>query len=474
MSGATLLEQRGVGASGKALRKDHYFHQTGYDPHEAQKKVHYDTHRHRVLANGRRWGKTLLGGKEVEVTNLVLNRYGSPQRGWIVGPNYADAEKEFRVVYDSLRAQGYDRMDLVPKFVNNADSGNMHIRTRWGWDIQCRSAQYPESLVGEGLDFVVMVEAGRQKARTWSKYIRPALSDKRGWSLHTGVPEGDTSQSLLYALWQRGQSGKLNHRSWASWRMPSWTNRIIFPGGRQDEEILEAEEDLTEDEFASQYGAEFVDKVGRVMKEWDDEVHLRDLTFNPKWPLYAGVDYGFTNPFVWLWIQVDPFDNVYVLEEFYQRGRDTEEICRDYLERHPWTSSLIRFYPDPADPDDTRIIERMIRKPSSAEPTGGELKTRLALIRQALKRRPTHLDDDHPEKLPRLMIDRSCEHLAWEMREGYRWPQTRNEQRNDRENPLPKDDHGPEALGRFFRGYYGLPGQDQKKGTRQRRARVRR
>ena len=23
------------------------------------------------------------------------------------------------------------------------------------------------------------------------------------------------------------------------------------------------------------------------------------------------------------------------------------------------------------------------------------------------------------------------------------------------ENPLKKDDHGPEALGRFFRGYYG-------------------
>ena len=48
--------------------------------------------------NGRRWGKTLLGGKEAEITAFVLNKLGNPQRGWIVGPNYDDGEKEFRVI----------------------------------------------------------------------------------------------------------------------------------------------------------------------------------------------------------------------------------------------------------------------------------------------------------------------------------------------------------------------------------------
>jgi hypothetical protein len=54
------------GMKGGVLRKDLYFEQTGYQPHNGQIKVHYDPHRHRVLSNGRRWGKTLLGGKEVE------------------------------------------------------------------------------------------------------------------------------------------------------------------------------------------------------------------------------------------------------------------------------------------------------------------------------------------------------------------------------------------------------------------------
>lgn len=463
----------------KVIRKDLYFEQSSYIPHDAQEPIHYDRHRHRVVSNGRRWGKTLLGGKEAEATNLVKNRYGDPQRGWIIGPNYTDAEKEFRVIYNSLRDMGYQRMELVPKFVNNPDSGTMHIRTSWGWDIQCRSATHPESLVGEGLDFALLVEAGRHKRRTWTEYIRPALSDKRGWSLHTGVPEGATEHSLLYALWLRGQSGRDKDRAWMSWRMPSWTNLVMFPGGRADPEILEAEEDLTEDEFRRQYGGEFVDRVGRVMKEWDDEVHLGDYDYNPKWPLYAAVDYGFTNPFVWLWIQIDPFDNIYVLREYYIRQKDTQEIAEYTIMNDPIyqharaNNNFIAFYPDPADPDDTRILERYL-KVTARKKTGGELKTRLSLIREALKTRPTHLPDGHPEKLPRLRIDRSCIDLAWEMREGYRWPTKRTEASNDREMPLSKDDHGPEALGRFFRGHYGLPGKEKKGRTRVSKARVKR
>src|SRR6478609_1102424 len=163
---------------GKVIDKMRYFPNSGYIPHLGQTRIHLDTHRHRVLCNGRRWGKTLLGGKEVEVMAFVRNRYGDAQRGWIVGPNYPDCEKEFRVVYNTLKALGVD--DLSSKFTNNVDNGNMHINTNWGFDLECRSAQHPESLVGEGLDFVLMVEAGRHHRRTWAQYIRPALSDKRG------------------------------------------------------------------------------------------------------------------------------------------------------------------------------------------------------------------------------------------------------------------------------------------------------
>jgi hypothetical protein len=281
-------------------------------------------------------------------------------------------------------------------------------------------------------------------------YVRPALSDKRGWSLMSGVPEQASDTSLLYWAFQRGQD--ITKLQWKSWRMPSWTNDVMFPGGRNDPEILEAKDDLTEDEFARQYEGRFVQRVGRVMSEWDDEKHIKDLQYDRNMPLYAAVDFGYTNDWVWLWIQHDQNNNVYVIGEQRYRLRDTEDIARLELKEHPLMDKLIAIYPDPAAPDDANILRRTLNKPTRQN-TGGELKTRLGLIRSHLKLRPEWMEDDNPEKQPKLFIDRKCHQLIWEMREGYRWPEKSSEVRNDSEQPMDKDNHGPEALGRFFKGH---------------------
>lgn len=434
---------------GNVFRKDKWFEQTNYAPHEGQKIIHYDNTRHRILCNGRRWGKTLLGGKESETFAFMRNFRGEPMRGWIVGPEYTDCEKEFRVLYNTFKELDIDQVSN--KFLNNTENGNMHIQTRWGFDIECRSARHPESLVGEGLDFVLLVEAGRHRRRTFTEYIRPAISDKRGISLMSGVPEDMSENSLLYWGYQRGQDD--SKTQWKSWRMPSWTNNFVFPGGELDPEILEAKDDLTEDEFDRQYGAKFVEKHGRVMAEWDSELHTADLRYRPDWPLFAAVDFGFTNDWVWLWIQLDPMDGfVYVIGEQRYRMRDSEDIARLELKNHPLTQKLVAIYVDPASPDDANILRRVLGVPTRAN-TGGELKVRLSLIRNQLKPRPDYLPDDHPDKRPGMLVDKSCHRLIWEMSEGYRWPEKVSDLKNPGELPQDKDNHGPEALGRFFKGH---------------------
>lgn len=455
------------------LRKDIYFQETGYFPHAGQAEIHYDPHRHRVLSNGRRWGKTLLAGKEAEPCAFVLNRLGEPQRGWMIGPEYADCEKEFRVVFDSLKKLGVDKVSS--KFLRNTETGNMHIVTDWGFDLQCRSARHPESLVGEGLDFVIMCEAGRLHRYVFTEYVRPALSDKRGWSMMAGVPEIAAESSLLFWGWRRG----LEHltKPWRSWRKPSWDNTIVFPGGRKDPEILEAEDDLTEEEFRRQYGGEFVEKVGRVMKEWDDAVHLRRIKFNPDWPLYGAVDYGYTNWWVWLWVQIDPWNNVYVLGEHYVKEMDTMRIAQEVLKGHPWMSACLGFYPDPHNPDDTKVLERVLNIPGKGN-TGGELITRNAMIRTRLKvpKHQQHLPLDQQQAGIVVDLDR-CPHLAWEMREGYRWPTRKREvidAKNDSETPLDKDNHGPEALGRLIHGHFDPTHEEAVHKSSQSRAKFKR
>jgi hypothetical protein len=452
----------------KIFDKRLFYKKMGYFPHPGQQLFHNSRARFRVAPNGRRFGKTMMGSYEIEPRAWLPSRHitGGPQLGWIVGPQYSDTEKEFKIVYDDFRKIGIDKEAI--KFQNNADNGSFHIKTSWGFELLGKSAKHPESLVGEGLDFVLMVEAGRHKRATWGQYIRPTLSDKKGWAAFTGVPEGKSEHSLLYALWGRGNDP--HFPNWESWKLPSWSNTIIFPGGRQDSEILEAEADLTHDEFMRQYGAEFVDKVGAVMQEWDDEIHLCDQDYNPDWPLYIAVDYGFTNPFVVLFIQVDEWGTVYVIKERRFTQVDTPDVVRQLKEefgqptsKYNILSKIVRMYPDPAEPDDTYTMSNGLKIPS-VKNTGGELKTRLSLIRSGLKSKPDHLPDGHPEKKPKLLVNRSeCQQLAWEMSEGYRWPEHKSEIKSDSEHPLDKDNHGPEALGRFYRGYFGIPGETQTK-----------
>lgn len=394
-----------------------------------------------------------------------LEQMSMQRRYWIVGPNYDDAEREWRVFYDACRKlkMPFDR----PGTYNDAHGGNMQMSL---WDgrfqLECRSAAHPESLDGEGLDGVLMVEAAKMKPIIWNKFIRPALSDKRGWSLHTSTPEG---KNHFYELYKRGQDPLDDE--WASWRMPSWINDIIFPEGRTDPEILSMMRDMSEERFNQEIAADFTDFVGRVFKSFDFETHVRDIQYDPRYPLYAACDYGWTNPFVWLLIQVDVFDNVYVIGEYRVTHLDTNDICKELKNWYAGLSQKAKFfYPDPAEPGDTEII----RKSLGIQPmgsTGGELKHRLELIRNHLKVGPAHAPIE--EQLPKLFIDRSCTGLIHEMEE-YRYPDTKNEQRHAPEQPMDKDDHGPEALGRFFRGYYGSPAREGRNRTRQTKARVNR
>lgn len=454
-----------------ALVKERVWPSIGYVPHEAQQLIHESPARHRVAAAGRRAGKSLVGGHELTLEALLthgmvpdLEELGIRREFWIVGPEYSDSEKEFRVVYNDLK-----RLEVPfdhPGTYYNAESGDMHV-TLWNGLYQCHamSAKYPGTLVGEGLSGVVMAEAAKLKRTIWSKFIRPTLADFQGWSLWLSTPEG---RNHFYEAWQRGQDPAQS--DWDSWRMPSWVNPVVFPEGKNDPEIAAMRAEMSEELFAQEVDADFTEFVGRVFKDFEEEIHVRDLKFNPDLPLYGACDYGWTNPFVWLVIQVDVWDNVYVLGEYRVERRDINDIAKDLAAWSPAAAAQM-LYPDPAAPGDSAVLAKALKVKINSS-TGGELKWRLELIRQALKLVPAHLEDGHPEKQPKIFIDRRCVGLIREMQD-YRYPENKSEVMPNKEEPLDKDNHGPEALGRFMRGYFGPPTGPTTKGrARVRKARV--
>lgn len=450
----------------RAISKPALFRELGYEPHELQWKVHRALERFKIVSAGRRTGKSVIGGHELTPeayrAYFMRGRLEEEQRRnefWIIGPEYSDSEKEFRVLYNDLRKlkMPFDK----PGTYNNPHSGDMHL-SLWGglFQVHAMSAKYPDSLVGEGLSGAIFAEAAKLKPSVWSKYIRPTLADYRGWALLTSTPEG---RNWFYDMWQKGQDPAA--LEYFSVRAPSWTNPRVFPLGIEDPEIISMREGMSAEKFNQEVGAEFTEFVGRVFKDFDEEYHVTDIAYKPGLLTVGACDYGFTNPFVWLLIQVDVWGNVYVLDEVYESNLTVEEAGQLVLERGLAPPAMTTFYPDPASPGDTVHLEKLLRTRATGG-TGGELKDRLELIRQALKRKPVELDDDHPGKQPSLFIDRKCKKLINDMN-VYRYPESKAEGKNAPEAPLKKDDHGPEALGRFYAGHFGT------KSVRRRTARVR-
>ncbi len=70
-----------------------------------------------------------------------------------------------------------------------------------------------------------------------------------------------------------------------------------------------------------------------VFDEFDPNVHVRPVSYNADLPLYRALDFGFVNPFVCLWIQVDGEGTVRVIDEYVRRRATVEIHGRQIMER---------------------------------------------------------------------------------------------------------------------------------------------
>lgn len=481
---------------------------TGFEPHPLQRQILGSSTRNIVLAAGRRAGKSKAGGMRLvpELFRTLaevdeLKRRSLRREYWIVGPEYSDAEKEFRVFWDACKRLGF-QMDK-PGSYNNPLSGEMRVQLFDGrFTVWAKSAKYPGTLVGEGLSGVVFSEAAKLKPSVWDKFIRPTLADFGGWAFFGSTPEG---HNWFYDIWMMGQDpGRLD---WSSWRAPSWCNPYVYPQGVDedllrrfqkakkakqmsdlvqelkaakrlvhtevglvpvgiDEEIWAMFRDMSLDIFGQEVGADFTEYVGRVFKDFDPQIHLSNQELKRSWTTYAAKDSGFTNPTVWLLLQVDPHkERVHIVHEYYESQRSPSESAQEIKGRGlaPNTGDVrvLKFYGDPSDPGGNRDYSSILGI-SSAGDTGGPIQDRLEWIRRFLKPNPVlaALPFGHPERVPGLTIHPRCTNTIREM--GlYRYHETAEQaDARDRpapEEPLKKDDHCPEALGRFFRGYFGTP-----------------
>lgn len=226
-----------------------FFEDLDYEPHAGQREVHLSTAPRRVLACGVRWGKSRCAAMEAITAAM---QPAERSYGWVVAPTFELADKVFREVVIVAAEHLRHRIDVLKEserrlVLRNISGGLCELRAK--------SADNPVSLLGEGLDFVIVDEAARLKAAIWQSHISQRLIDREGWALLISTPRG---KGYFYDLFRRGQG---SHRDFKSWNYPSWTNPLL------DRTVIDEERArVPEQVFRQEYGAEFLEGAGQVFR----------------------------------------------------------------------------------------------------------------------------------------------------------------------------------------------------------------
>ncbi len=210
-------------------------------PHPGQRQVLRHPARFKVVACGRRWGKTELGKMA-----LLLTTAWDKKRGWWLAPTLMMASQVWRDLKASLRhlpgiviSESERRIDI--------DGGGM---------IAVRSAHQPDNLRGEGLDLAVLDEAAFMEPRVWSQILRPMLTTTRGGALFLSTPFGRNW------FWDQYRLGLDNEApEWQSFQFSTASNRLIAR-----EELESIRRQTTEPIWRSEYLAQFSDDSGQVFR----------------------------------------------------------------------------------------------------------------------------------------------------------------------------------------------------------------
>lgn len=209
-----------------------------------QKTVFADKTRFKIVAAGRRCGKSRLSA-----VTLLIEALNCPEGSSVmyVAPTMGQARS---IIWELLH-------DLGRPVIKSSHVNNLEITLLNGRKILVRGADNPDSLRGVSLTYLVLDECAFIKQDVWEKILRAALSDQKGRALFISTPSG---RNWFYDVFNLGQSGEDNE--WKSWHFTTQDNETIDP-----KEIEAAKRTLSSFAFKQEYLSSFDTSGADVFKE---------------------------------------------------------------------------------------------------------------------------------------------------------------------------------------------------------------
>jgi len=208
-----------------------------------QQQVWNDQSRFKVVAAGRRTGKSRLAAWMLIVEALQADRGNV----WYVAPTQGQARD---IMWLTL-------LELGNPVIESSHVNNMQIKLVNGAVISLKGADRPETMRGVSLKFVVLDEYADMKPLVFEQILRPALADLKGKSLFIGTPMG---RNHFYELYNYGE--KTDDKEYKSWHFTSFDNPLLDP-----KEIEAAKKSMSSFAFRTEFMASFEAASGGIFKE---------------------------------------------------------------------------------------------------------------------------------------------------------------------------------------------------------------
>lgn len=209
-----------------------------YEPRPLQKALHQlmGTHRWVVAVCHRRFGKTVAAVNQLQRA-AVLSKKERPRFHYIA-PTYRMGKQA-----------AWDYMKFYASPIPGVETNESELRINYpnGAQVQILGADNPDSMRGIYSDGAVFDEYGLQPPNVFTEVMRPALSDRKGWGLFVGTPNG-RNQFQKVAL--EAQANKTGDWAFASYKASE-------TGYVDALELQNARSMMTADEYAQEYECSF-------------------------------------------------------------------------------------------------------------------------------------------------------------------------------------------------------------------------
>lgn len=451
-----------------------------------QQGIHRSTAKYRIVAMGRRSGKTFGSAREALAVALAKPR----SCVWIAAPNMGLVARCFDMIVRLV-------MDCGIGYTQKRDSAQeKKLVIPNGSVFEGVSLELGAENAGAAVDFVIVDEAARVKdSQTWERDILPTLADRDGQALIISSWEGEGG--FFFDKYEDARDKK--DPDWEIFTAPSWENFFEFPQGRKSPKIQRMERGMSPLNFLESFGAIPRRSQDVVYPEFKERIHVGSFPYNPDHPVVLAVDPsgGGRNPYAVIAIQ-DYGDWFAIIDEYYESNAIVESISPE-LKTRPWFSRVTEVVLDSESPAEVvrwnnlgwnaypvfekpqvwmtlPFVRRQLRDPlrfyafyrEKANQVllgmgySEDYDQQLPLDQQQLlaiyveeKLADNNLTDADVERLrdcARLRIDRRCINTIEEFKK-YHYPKTKGRTQVVRENPEKDNDHALDACRYFILTY---------------------